>query len=307
MKRLILLLSLLPLLLCGCREKQLSRTVFCMDTVMDLNIWGGDEQTLTELQSLLTQLEATWSVTREDSVPSRLTRGERAELGAEEAALLQSAQELCAQTRGAFNPHLHALSQAWGFYGGQYRVPSSEEIARALQLQQWDLGGILKGYAGLRCVQLLEKTSVSRAMLVLGGNVQTYGSKSDGSPWQIGIQNPDGGNPIGIIYVEGTRAVVTSGDYQRYFEENGAHYHHILDAATGYPADTGLRSVTIVCADGARADALSTALFVMGLERGSDFWRSCNDFEAVFLTSDGRVLATQGLTLTGCDYEVISR
>jgi len=308
MKKIIVLL-ISCLLLTGCRPdpQPQAKTVFCMDTVMDLTVWGGKPDTLEKLEALLTGLEQSWSVTDGDSLLSQLNRGEAPALSGEQRALLEQAEELSAWTGGAFNPHLHALSLAWGFYDGNYRVPTQEEIDQALTQNQWDLGGILKGYAGAACVRLLEETGVQRAILVLGGNVQTYGSKPDGAPWQIGIQNPGGGDPIALLEITGTQAIVTSGDYQRYFEENGARYHHILDPATGHPSRSGLRSVTVVCNDGAAADALSTALFVMGLEKGIQFWRDSGDFEAVFLSTDGRLFATDGLNLSGCGYEVISR
>ena len=309
MKRLFALVSALLLLLSGCTSKPLERTFFSMNTVMQFQIWGRDSdigygRVITKLQDL----ESSWSATSADSVLWQLNNDNKLfqpEPG--QAALLDKAEKLSIRTGGAFNPKMRLLSETWGFYNEQHRIPTQEEITNAMADPQWDLGGALKGYAGQKCAELLAELKIDRALLNLGGNVQTYGSKPDGSPWKVGIQNPDGGDYLGIVSVTGTTAVVTSGDYQRYFEKDGVRYHHILDPETGYPADSGLRSVTVICADGMTADALSTALFVMGLEKGSDFWRESDDFEAVFITEDGSVYATESAGLSGCAYEVISR
>ena len=310
MKRAICLILLTSLFLAGCSKaaEPVQETVFCMDTVMDLKAWGKDAQEgIQQAAELLTELERVWSATAENSLLSQINQGQSPELTQEQAELLQRVSELSRRTGGAFNPRLKALSQAWGFYDGAYRIPSEAETAQALEENQWDLGAALKGYAGQECAELLAGRNVDRAMLVLGGNVQTFGDKPGGEPWQVGIQDPDGGDPLGILSVTGTVSVVTSGDYQRYFEADGVRYHHILDPETGYPADSGLRSVTVVCRDGLTADCLSTALFVMGLEKGADFWRESDDFEAVFVTTEGSVYATEGASLSGCQYEVISR
>ena len=306
MKRLLALLLILPLLLSGC-GKSLEQTFFAMNTVMTFQIWGRDAETaygqiITKLQNL----ESSWSATSDDSILWQLNNNSKLfQLSPEQAALLNRVEELSQQTGGAFNPKMRVLSEAWGFYNEQHRVPTQGEIHTAMANPQWDLGGALKGYAGQECADILDKLDIDRALLNLGGNVQTYGSKPDGSPWQVGIQNPDGGNYLGTVAVTGTMSIVTSGDYQRYFEQNGVRYHHILDPETGYPADSGLRSVTVICADGMSADCFSTALFVMGLEDGAEFWRQNKDFEAVFITEEGKIYATEGAKLSGCEFEVI--
>ena len=309
MKRFFAMVLTLSMLLCGCEPKPLERTFFTMNTVMQFKIWGKDADNgygriITKLQ----ELESSWSATSEDSILWQLNnRNTIFQLEPGQAALLDKAETLSQRTGGAFNPKMRCLSEAWGFYNEQHRVPTQEEIDAAMADPQWDLGGALKGYAGQKCAELLTDLKIDRALLNLGGNVQTYGEKPDGTPWQVGLQNPDGGNYVGIVSVTGTMSVVTSGDYQRYFEKDGVRYHHILNPETGYPADSGLRSVTVICADGMTADCLSTALFVMGLEKGSEFWRESNDFEAVFITQDGSIYATEGANLSGCQYEVITR
>ena len=214
----------------------------------------------------------------------------------------------------------------WGFTGQTQRVPTQSDLDEALKSvgtdridfsdegvslhgdAEIDLGGIAKGYAAERCVALLEQNGATAALLSLGGNVQTYGTKPDGSAWRIGIADPSSpAQSIATLTVHGTKALVTSGGYQRYFEADGVTYHHILDPETGCPAQSGLASVTVIADSGTMADAYSTALFVMGLERATDFWRREQSFEAVFVTTDGAIYATDGVTPEDCEYTVIER
>ncbi len=311
MKRTLCLLTVFCFFfgLAGCKNtKPVQETVFAMDTVMDLQIWGAEADSAAKsISSLLLRLDNTWSAAKEDSLISQLNRKESVSLTREQAELLEDVQVLNKETNGAFDPRLLSVSKAWGFYEKDHRIPTEETLSSALSDPKWDLGAVMKGYAGDQAVAILEETDVDGAILNFGGNIQTFGQKADGTPWQIGIQNPRGNNYVGIVSIVGTCAVVTSGDYQRYFEKDGVRYHHIIDPKTGYPADSGLASVTVICKNGKTADALSTALFVMGLEAAKDFWQERDDFQAVFITTDGSVYATDGAALSGCEYEVICR
>lgn len=307
MKRLLCVVLICVMLTgCGWFEQSADVDFWCMDTYMNVKIWGsGAESAAQEIQDMMNELHTTWSAANEQSLLGKLNVGMEVELTEEEAAILSKAEALSQRTKGAFDPKMRAVSRAWGFYNMAYQVPEQTQIDAALAQDQWDLGAAMKGYAGQKAVELLKKKGVDRAILSLGGNIQTYGEKADGSPWQIAIQNPYGEDALGIISVCGTKSVITSGSYQRFFEADGKRYHHILDPETGYPAESGLVSVTVIGTDGMTCDALSTALFVMGLEEGADFWRQSDDFEAVFVTEDGQIYATEGVSLSGCEFEVI--
>ena len=156
-----------------------------------------------------------------------------------------------------------------------------------------DLGAVAKGYAGDRIMDLFRSTGMIYSIVELGGNVQALGTKPDGSPWRVAVQAPEGGY-AGALEIVG-KAVVTSGGYQRYFEQDGQIYCHIMDPATGRPVENGLASVTIVADRGIQADALSTALFVMGRERAEAYWRAHQDFDFILLGEDGTAAVTEGL------------
>lgn len=328
MKKICALSLLIALLLCGCAQNApVEREIFAMDTLMTVRVWG-DDKDVSAAVSEINRLDALLSVTNENSEIYALNRDGEAELGTDTFDLLNKSIAVSRRTDGAFDPTVYPLVEAWGFTKDTQAVPSQSEIDAALALVGYeqleddldvtylsidgkiDLGGIAKGYAAQKVIDLLKDRGVETAFLSLGGNVQTLGSKPDGEPWLVGIADPeDPSNAIACFRFTGSLALVTSGGYQRFFEENGVRYHHILDPKTGYPADSGLASVTVLARDGTLADGLSTALFVMGMEKATALWRESDDFEAVFITQDGAVYATAGAAslLTDCDFTVIKR
>lgn len=296
-----------------------SAYLFAMDTVMQLTVYGGGDDALDAASALILDLEELLSATTETSDIAVLNATGTVTLDDEILALLEDTIALSERTGGAMDPTAYSLVKLWGFTTEEYQVPSQEAREAAIATvgtenisiegstvsllngAQIDLGAVTKGYTGQALVELMaDYPDVQAALFTLGGNVQTYGQKPDGSAWRVGIQDPDDDSSIIAILTlpadTDCLSVVTSGIYQRYFEEDGVRYHHIMDTSTGAPADSGLSSVTIVCEDGLLADALSTALLVMGLEEGAAFWAESDDFEAVFITTEGEIYITEGIT-----------
>lgn len=308
------LLAPLLLLPYGCAPAQpLERTFFAMDTVMTLRLYqGGDGSLLDRAEARVRELEGLWSVTDGASEISTLNHDGSAELSPETADLLRTALDMCRRTDGALDISTYPVLRAWGFTTGEYSVPGGEAIAALLPLVDYgrvaleagaaalppgmeiDLGSVAKGYTGDALAALLKQGGAASALLDLGGNIQAVGSKPDGSPWRVAIRDPAGDGSVGVVEVV-DQAVVTSGGYERYFEEDGVLYWHIIDPATGWPARSGLTSVTVVGESGLLCDGLSTALFVMGREGALEHWRQHRDFEAVLVSEDGSVTITAGL------------
>ena len=307
----------LSLTACGGGEQQEmgeTRTVYTMDTVMNLTAYGENASAaLDAAEETLRTLDAKLDRHDETSTVSALNRDGTVE-DAELAQLTDIAQTIGALSGGAFDPTVAPVMDAWDFTGDAPRVPSDEELSALLAHvgleklsvdgntialsdgAQLDLGGIAKGYAAGRVRTILREAGVTSAIISLGGNVAAVGKKPDGSAWTVGLQDPDRPEAyFGTVSIEDA-CVVTSGAYQRYFEENGVCYHHILDPHTGCPAESGVKSVSVVAQDDTLADALSTALFVMGLDAGAEFQKSSGlAFEAVFVTDDNTVWITPGL------------
>ena len=316
-----LVLGLLLSLPAGCQGEDVEEEsrIFAMDTVMTLTYYGQDRESgreaIEEGVAAVYELEDLLSATAPDSEISALNEAGQAHLSPDTAQLLSAALELCALTGGALDITAYPAVEAWGFTTGEYRVPNQAELEELgdridytrVSLDQesaslpdgmkLDLGAVAKGYTADRLAKLAQERDITSALLDLGqSTILALGAKPDGSPWRIGIQDPQGEGYLGVLELEG-QAMGTSGGYQRYFERDGVRYWHIIDPATAAPARSGLLSVTVVSPSGLACDGLSTALFVMGLERGTQFWRNHPEleFEALFILEDGSLALTSGL------------
>jgi len=292
-----------------------------MGTVMTHKAFGLHAQdSLGAVCSEVVRIEGLLSRFLPDSDISRVNRLagiESERVSVETYEVLSKAVEFSQSFRGCFDVTIAPLVSLWKSGQEALAQPDEWSIKRVLPLvnfrdlvldpreitaglrnagQSVDLGGIGKGFVGDKIVEVLESFGISSAYSNLGGNVVTVGAKPDGSPWHIGIQHPRQQNGlIGSVSVLG-ETVVTSGDYQRCFvDSRGKRHHHILDPMTGYPAESGLISVSIVADRSVTADPLSTIVFVAGMEKGLSFLRGFPQTEAILVDSDLHIYVTQGL------------
>lgn len=302
----------------GSSDRQTAE-IFAMDTIMDLTVYGESaSELLTEARQLVQKYEGLFSVNIETSDVAKLNQaaGKAVQVSPETYELIQKSIGISKETEGLFDISIYPLVRAWGFTKEEYRVPEQKELQRLLkgvdaakiQLEtdnrvtlpegmEIDLGGIAKGYLSQKLTELFRKGGAQAAVVSLGGNVQTFGKKPDGTQFKVGITDPsDGTSVLGTIQI-GEKAVITSGSYQRYFEKDGKIYHHIIDKRTGAPAQSDLSSVTVIGEDGVTADSLATALFVMGKERAVQFAASHPELQLVLVDTKSRIWTSEGIEM----------
>lgn len=281
--------------------KKCEKTQFCLDTVVTLTAYGkGADKAIDKAFDRINEIEQKFSAYLKNSEIYKINNSPYntfVKVDKEVYDLIKRALEFSDMTDGAFDITLKPISDLWGIGTENEKVPTNEEIKVALDKIGWknveldentyavklkkegmalDLGGIAKGYASDEAARVLSECGIENACLDLGGNIVVMGEMPLGlfesikygkrfRPFTIGIQEPDAprgqsGQPVTVE----NGSVVTSGDYERYFEKNGERYHHIFDPKTGMPAKSGVRSATVIAKEGTVADALSTAFFVIG-------------------------------------------
>lgn len=299
-------------------NEESSKDIFAMDTYMTVTAYGAKAQeAVDEAEAEIQRLDELLSTGNEESEIAQLNQNKSATLSEDAGYLVERALELNKETDGAFDIAIYPVMEAWGFPTQNYQVPTADTLESLLKLadasqiiydensrkisfgregMKIDLGGIAKGYTSSRIMDIYKENNISSGLVNLGGNVQALGTKPDGSKWRVAVQSPDDTEDyLGILSVE-DKAVITSGGYERYFEQDGKTYHHIINPKTGYPAENGLTSVTVVSEDGTLADGLSTSLFIMGKEEAIEFWKAhSEEFDIIMLTDEGKLYVTEGI------------
>lgn len=313
---------LLVVVLTGCNNQAVNKSqkvdssLFAMNTYMTFTAYGENaEAALEEARKRIQEVETLWSVTDAESEIYRANHsgGETVSVSQETAELVAFTLEMAEKTDGALDPTIFPVLTAWGFTTDSKQVPPQKQITDLLQNvgydrirldgtnltipdgMELDLGAVGKGYAADLVTEIIKAHGLESALISLGGNIQTIGSRPDGSDWKIGIRAPWEEGILGVLEIS-EAAVVTSGGYENYFvDEQGGIYWHILDPHTGYPAHSGVQSVTIIGKEGRICDALSTALFVMGAEKAEAYWREYGGFDMLLVTDENEIILTEGL------------
>ena len=317
----LLLLSSALLFFWGCKKEAMPpQSQLHLGTVCTINLFDqGSTELYGQMFQKLKGIEQAFSVNLPDSAVSQINQSAGIApvvVPQEVIYVLQEALRIAERTSGAFDPTIGPLVDLWDIGGDNSQVPSQEAIDHARSLVDWrlveidsqrgtvylpkqgmalDLGGIAKGYAADELVAIAQEAGIQQALFDLGGNIYAFGTKADGTPWRVGVKDPaqPGGSPALALAVQ-DRSVVTSGMYERFFEQEGIRYHHILNPATGYPVWNDIQSVTIVSKSSLLADALSTSVFVLGREKGLALLES-EDAEGVIIGEDKLVYPTSGI------------
>ncbi len=297
----------------------IKRTRFMMDTLCTIQVpneagVSKTEAAISRAFDRMAELDRKFNCTNPESPLYKFNNARVPITDPEIVELVKRALEISRETGGAFDITVQPLVDLWGFFttsASSQTVPSPQSIKLALSRTGWrrisvkngaviaadkdvriDLGGIAKGYSIGEAVKVLKAAGVRSALILAGGQVQVFGSAAPGVPWKVGVRNPRKEGYIAGLAFDSETGISTSGDYERFFEVNGVRYHHILDPKTGYPA-RGLMSLSVITQDPVWADALSTALFVMGPQRALEFVKRQSGSEVIIVNAKGEIVTSQ--------------
>jgi len=319
-----MLAAFLPLLVWSCgsgpSDELYRSTRFLMGTLVEVTVSGPKDRAKADSEAIFNEMKRVEDLASFHK-PSALAKvnassgGPPVKTDPELLKLIREALNIARETGGAYDPTVGAVTRLWNFSGGEPRLPSQVEIDQALAKVGWervkidesagtvelpaagmalDLGGIAKGYSLDRAREVIKSLDIKAALVNAGGDIVAVGEKAPGKPWRVGVQDPR--NPTGMIAVANLKdkVIVTSGDYERCFVQNGKRYHHILDPKSGYPA-TGMQSVTIVGNSGVECEPRGTSAFVLGAEKGLKYVGSIPGLEALLIDAQGQTHKSPGI------------
>ncbi|MDV4149523.1 FAD:protein FMN transferase [Clostridium sp. AL.422] len=313
-------------ILAGCSNNNkvmepLSRSEILMGTVVTVTLYdSNDEEVLNKVFTKVKELESTLSINENGTLVDKINESAGitpVKVDDDTYTLVKKGVEYSKLSNGLFDISVGPIVKLWNIGLPEAKVPTQEEINEKLPLIGYqdielndtdktiylkrkgmmiDLGGIAKGYTADVISDILTEQGVKSAIIDLGGNIFAHGKKPNGDEWRIGIQNPysERGDQIGVLTTS-NKSIVTSGIYERYIEQDGVKYHHILSPKTGYPYDNEIAGITIVSDKSVDGDALSTSVFAMGVEEGMKFVNSLDGIDAIFITKDKKVYITNEL------------
>ncbi|MFA7572870.1 MAG: FAD:protein FMN transferase [Lutispora sp.] len=340
--KIILLFSFIVSFLVGCSPKEqiqgpLTKSNYMLGTLIEITLYDNkDVKIIDEAFDRIKEIENKMTINSEN--PSQITRlndasgSHEVEVSEDTFYVLEKGKYYSQLSQGEFDITIGPLVKLWNI-GTQYAaIPEPMVLAETLKLVDYnklslneqrhtakleasgmkvDLGAIAKGYAADEVASILRNHGVKHAIINLGGNILAVGGNVNGNPWKIGVQNPFNprGDYLGIVQID-NKSVVTSGIYERYFEQDGKRYHHILEPRTGYPGDNGLAGVSIITDKSIDGDGLSTSIFLLGLDKGMKLIEGLDNTEALFITTDKKIYMTKGFkdvfTLTHKEYTLMN-
>ncbi len=289
------------------------RETFALNTIIKIQLHEAPEfsdQDWEQTFAILSDIEARMSAHIDTSEVSEINKNagiQAVKVSDDVFNIIKRAKEVAEETDGAFDPTIGALTKLWQIGTEDEHVPSQKELDQAIKKVDYnkiildektyevfleedgmsiDLGGIAKGYSADEVFAFLKSKGVTRAILDFGGNIVVIGAKDEASDWRVGVRKPDRMQfSVFASFYANDEAVVSSGDYERFFEEDGVIYHHIINPFTGYPTDNGIRGASVILKSSMQADAYATALIVMGKEKAIDFIQK-KGLEAALIYSD---------------------
>lgn len=298
-----------------------TKEFYMLGTIIRLKVCGyKGENALREAFARLVEIDDKMSVFKADSEISKIngySGNKPQKVSSDTFYVIETAVRYGELSKGALEPTIRPIVELWGICTGHACIPDKKDISKKLELvnykdiifnedektimlknenQALDLGCIAKGFAADEVSSILAENQIQSAVIDLGGNIFALGSKPDGAPWTVGIQDPTKrrGECIGSLDVT-NKSVVTSGNYERYFINNGKSFHHIIDPRTGYPSENGITSVTIISGCSVDGDAISTCAYILGFNKGMELIESLEGVDAIFITEDNAIFTTSGI------------